>query len=308
MLTEDAWHTSCKLIENKIKRRTPMKKQLIAAIAALIIATVACSIQNVEMKTVEPRTVTIAEALPGNTEETEIAFQMTGGTFTIVPGAQGLVDGSITYNVEQWEPEFTRRENYLRIKQTSPFKISGIPTGDTTNNWDLALTTAKPLNLKIEGAASKNSFDFSGLQLVNLNIIQGASETTISFNTLNPLILETFSFTTGASKAELFNLTNANFRNMTFSSGAGDYTLDFNGILLQDATVDIKAGASNIEIVIPAGMKAQINNQSKVTNINTSGTWLLSNETYQTLEEGFTLTINLDIGFGNVKLVHEELP
>jgi hypothetical protein len=119
--------------------------------------------------------------------------------------------------------------------------------------------------------------------------------------------MEEFSFTTGASSAKLYGLANANFEAMTMSAGAGDYTLDFTGSSLsQDTKVDIKAGISNITIIIPAGMKAQVYNRGTVSNINTQGTWLLTDNIYSTLNEGFTLTINLDMAVGNVNLNHTE--
>lgn len=283
-----------------------MKKQLIAVILVLVLASFACSLQNIQMETIDNQMVNIFEPLPNNTNETELVFNMTGGEFNLSPGAEGLVNGTIAYNVEQWEPEFTRSDNYFEIDQVNPFQISGIPTGDVINRWDLILTSALPLDLSIEGGASENNFDFSGLQLSNLKIRQGASDTTITFDEPNPITMEELSFTTGASSAKIYGLANANFTILNMSSGAGDYTLDFGGVLTQDATVNIKAGISNIRIIIPAGMKAVVNNEGTVSNIDTRGTWLVTDDTYTTMQEGLTLTINLDMAVGNVNLVHEE--
>jgi hypothetical protein len=283
-----------------------MKKQLLAAIFVLLFAGFACSIQNLQMETSEMRTVEISEQLPENLNETDILFQMSGGEFVLKPGAQNLVNGMIVYNIDQWEPEFTRSENKYQIKQTNPLKITGIPSDETINRWELALSTAVPINLTIEGGASDNIFDLTGLQINNLSIVQGASETTLLFDQPNPVRMETLSFTTGASSAKLFGLANANFNAMSFSGGAGNYTLDFTGNLTQDTFVELKAGASNIKIIIPAGMRAQVNNLSSVSVFNTEGTWLLTNDTYTTLEEGYLLTINLNLTVGNVTLIHGE--
>jgi hypothetical protein len=283
-----------------------MKKPLIAVLIMLIIASFACSIQNFSMQTTETQMVTISEDLPQNANEADLVFKMTGGTFSINPGAQGLVNGSIVYNVEQWQPEFTRRNDYFEIKQANPLRFSGIPSDDVENNWDLMLSTAIPIDLTIEGGASENSFNFTGVQLTNLKVLQGASDTTLSFEGHNPIPMKHLSFTTGASSAELLGLGYANFESMTMSCGAGDYTLDFSGGLSRDVRVDIKAGISNIRIIIPAETKAVVNNQGTVSNINTKGTWLLTNDTYTTLQSGYTLTINLDMAIGNVNLIHGE--
>jgi len=283
-----------------------MKKQLLAAFLVLVLATLSCSISNIEMETIETRVVEVNESLPQDLEETNLTFNMTGGVFNLSPGSNGLVTGTITYNVEQWEPEYTRSENAYEIKQVNPFSISGIPTKDVENTWDLSLTTAIPLNLTIEGGASEYNFDFSGMQLTYLKILQGASGSVMRFDSPNPQVMEEFIFTTGASSAEIYGLSNANFETMTISAGAGDYTLDFSGSsLTHDALVDIKAGVSNMTIIIPAGMSAQVINEGTVSNINTQGTWLLTDNTYATLDEGFMLTINLNMAVGNVNLNHE---
>ena len=283
-----------------------MKKPIIFMIIALALSSFACSISNIEMKTIDTQTVMISEDLPGNLAETELAFNMTGGTFNITPGSTKLVSGAINYNVEDWEPEITRSNNFYEIKQVNPYKISGIPTSDVVNEWDLALSSLLPLNLTIEGGASENDFNLTGLQLTNLKIVQGASKTHLHFDAPNSVAMDEFSFTTGASSATLSGLGNANFNTLDFSAGAGDYTLDFTGTLTHDASVDIKATISNITIIIPAGMKAVIINDGTVSNINTEGTWLLSDDTYTTVQEGPTLTINLSMAVGNVTLIHQD--
>lgn len=283
-----------------------MKKQLILVVTTLLMATLACSLQNLQLETIDPQIVFISEPFPGDNFETQLVFKMTGGRFFITPDAEGLVNGSIKYNVEPWAPEFIRRDHYFEIRQVNPFRITGFPIGDVENTWELGLTTALPLDLTIEGGASENNFDLSGLNLTNLKITQGASDTTVRFDAPNPGVIEDFSFTTGASSARIIGLGNANFQSMTMSAGAGNYTLDFTGNLLRDSVVDVKAGVSNFTIVIPSGMSAVVMNKGTVSNVNTQGTWLVTDQSYTTLNEGFTLTINLDLSVGNVNLIHEE--
>ena len=283
-----------------------MKKQLIHVVTILFLVTLACSLQNLQLETIDPQIVFISEPFPGEKQETQLVFKMTGGRFYITPDAEGLVNGNIKYNVEPWAPEFIRRDHYFEIRQVNPFRITGIPIGDIENTWELGLTNALPLNLTIEGGASENNFDLSGLYLTNLKITQGASDTTVRFDAPNPGVIEDFSFTTGASSAKIFGLGNANFRSMTMSGGAGNYTLDFTGNLSHDAFVEVKAGISNFTIIIPSGMRAVVVNKGTVSNVNTQGTWLVTDQTYTTLNEGFNLTINLDLSVGNVNLIHVE--
>jgi len=279
-----------------------MNKRLIIAIVVLVLSSFACSLQNIEMRTIETQEVVIAESLPDNNNETELVFQMSGGKFMLNPGAQGLVNGTITYNVEQWEPEFTRSNNTYKITQVDPFRLSSIPCGDVVNRWEFGLTTALPLNISVTGGASENEFNFSGLQISQLAITQGASETDIRFDVPNPIVMKDFTFKTGASSADIYGLINANFERMSMSAGAGDYKLDFSGTLTHDVYVEIKAGVSNMSITIPSSMKVVVNNTGAISNINTTGTWMLTDNTYTTLNEGYTLTIDLNMAVGNVNL------
>lgn len=283
-----------------------MKKQVVMLISVLLLATLACSLQRFQVETGEPQIVFVNEPITDKNLESQLVFKMGGGNFIITPGADGLVTGSIKYNVAAWAPEFIRRDQYFEIRQENPFRINTIPIGNVENTWELGLNSALPINLTIEGGASENNFDFSGVTLTNLKITQGASDTTIQFNHPNPVVMQDFTFTTGASSARLLGLANANFKRMTMSGGAGNYTLDFSGNLSQDAVVDVKAGVSNFTIIIPAGIKAIIVNNGAVINVNTQGTWLLTDQTYTTLNEGFTLRINLDLSVGNVTLIHKE--
>ncbi len=283
-----------------------MKKPVVAMIIALLLSTVACSIKGSSFDAIEPQIVFINEELPQAKQEAELNFKMGAGRFIISPGADGLVNGTIKYNAKQFEPKFTRSDGLFEIKPSKSFEIKSFPFNDLENTWELNLTDAIPLRLNIEGGASENVFDFSGLQLTQLNINQGASDTKVYFNSPNPVSLDNFSLSTGASSTKIYGLGNAHIRNMNISFGAGDYTLDFSGALTQDMNIDIKAGISNITIIIPSDMKSVIQNTGTVTNINSKGTWMLTDKTYSTPNDGFTLTITLNMAVGNVNLIHQD--
>jgi hypothetical protein len=111
-----------------------------------------------------------------------------------------------------------------------------------------------------------------------------------------------FHYETGASNVKMSGLANANFNMMDFSSGAGDYTLDFSGTLKRDASIKISSGLSNIIIVVPEGVNAKVTVDSGASNINAGPGWSQNGKTYQQKGEGPTLTFMIDIGAGNVTL------
>lgn len=283
-----------------------MKKPVIAMIIALLMATLACSFQNTTLEEIDPQIMFIDEPLPQAKQEAELVFKMGGGQFFITPGADGLVEGTIKYNAKQLEPNFTRRDGYFEIRPPKGIQFKTDLFKNIINTWELGITKNIPIKLIIEGGASENNFDFTGLQLIDLNIKQGASDTIILFNEPNSSVIDYFSFITGASSAKMIGLGNANFKKMDIIGGAGNYSLDFSGNLNQDTIVNVKLSVSNVTIIIPSDMNAIINNTGAVSNINNKGAWLLNDNTYSTTNEGFALTINLDMAVGNVNLIREE--
>ncbi len=102
----------------------------------------------------------------------------------------------------------------------------------------------------------------------------------------------------------MFNLANANFKEMDFDSGAGSYTLDFSGELQQDAEVTIKSGLSNMKIIIPSDMNASVSLSGGVNNVSLKGTWTVDSNEYRTQSSsGPKLEIDIDMGVGNLELI-----
>ncbi len=97
-------------------------------------------------------------------------------------------------------------------------------------------------------------------------------------------------------------LANANFSMFDFSSGAGDYTLDFSGELQRDASIKISSGLSNIIVIVPEGVNAIATVDSGASNISAGSGWSQNGNTYKQKGEGPTLTFVIEIGAGNVTL------
>jgi hypothetical protein len=120
-----------------------------------------------------------------------------------------------------------------------------------------------------------------------------------------------FRYTTGGSKVELKGLVNANFKEMRFEGAAGSYTLDFSSPsasgarLNHSASVTIRAGVCNLQLVIPKGIAARIRLSSGFNNITTEGTWTVNGMVYQTAGDGPELEINIETGIGNLALINK---
>ena len=284
------------------------KKPLLAAILVLALVTMACGINfNLpisEVKTGPTQTDDISVAIPNTRETIDLTLTFGAGKIELQPAAQDqLVSGTATYNVEDFKPVIETSGSLVEIKQ-GDLQIKGIPNfkNDIKNEWELSLAMNTPLNLKINAGAYSGRYELGGLSIENLSITDGASDVNLSFNEPNPTEMKTLRYNTGASNVTLENLGNANFATMTFQGGAGNYKLDFNGEMRQDAVVSIESGVSTVVLVVPEGMPAQVSFDGGLSNVQTFGDWDKSGDSYSQGGSGAKLTFIVKMGAGTLEL------
>lgn len=279
----------------------------LAAIAALSVAMLACTftfdnqVRGVTIGSTE--TMDIEVPAPDSNEVSDVKLEFGAGELNISStDSESLVSGTATYNVVEFEPEVIVSDR--RVKITQEVKdVNLIPVfGDELENrWELALGTY-PMELEIAAGGYQGNFDLGGVPLQELRIAEGAAKTEVSFSEVNPVEMGTLRYDTGASQATLEGLANANFRDMEFRSGAGDYRLDFSGELQRDADVSIKSGLSSIVIIVPSGTPATVRFEGGLANVDRSGSWRLSGGVYTLPGDGPGLTITVEMGAGNLEL------
>jgi len=280
-----------------------MKRLLFIFIAILAVMSLACSV-SVDMP--EPKTGTkeileISEAAP-DAETAEVTIGMGGGKLTIGPGADQLVEGTVEYNIADWKPEITRDGREVKIEQS--INNASFLGGNVVNEWDLRLGE-KPMDLSVQAGAYEGELDLSGLALRSVRISDGASKATVIFNLPNPVEMDSFTYSTGAANIDLQGLLHANFKEMNFKGGAGNFTLDFSGEMKHDVKVFIDGGLGNMTLEVPKGVDAQINVSGGLNNVSTQGTWTIEGQEYRTIgTEGPLLKIQVNMGIGNLRLVN----
>jgi hypothetical protein len=293
--------------ENRRIGEKEMKPVFVLITLVLLASTLACSFSvNVpNIDTGPTQTLELDESLVTSTNVTKLTIEMAAGNLNIDPAADDKLSGRVDYNVPVWNPTITRNTDSLTISQGHDNAVGNISGNDIINDWDLQVGNQVALDLTVNAGAYKGRLDLSGLMLRRLEINDGASDGDVKFNVPNPETMEKLVYRTGASKVNLYGLANANFTDMSFDGGAGDYLLDFSGTLNQDATVSIHTGVSAMTIIIPAGMHAVITNNGAISNVTPVGTWTVSNNVYEATGEGHTLTINIDLAVGSLKLVRQ---
>jgi len=283
-----------------------MKKILpVIVVLTLVLSSLACSftVSTPKISTGETKTFTVNEAVPASVETISLDIEMGAGKLIITGGAKSLIEGTIHYNVLGWAPEVTREGGKVRIFQGTLDEIR-IPNDDVVNTWDLLLGTF-PIDLTVSAGAYEGSLDLTGVPLTNLDITDGASKATVTFDTVNPVEMDTFQYKTGASQVILLGIGNANASHFNFDGGAGDFTLDFSGELQQDLSVDINSGISSLKIIVPENVPARVTISGGLNNISPSGTWTITGNTYEKTGSGPRIDIYIEMGVGSLNLISQ---
>jgi hypothetical protein len=285
-----------------------MKRTVLAVLAALAAASLACNIGYTldlpKVTTGPTETVTVNEAAPAaGVDVTAVGITMGAGTLNLQGGAEGLAEGEIRYNVAEWKPVVTRASNSLSITQGQDKNSITLPGSGSNlvNDWSLKLGSS-PMALTINAGAYQGTLALGGLALRSLTIHDGAGDSTVSFDTPNPETMDTLTYQTGASRVSLQGLGNANAQKINFTGGAGDYELDFSGKLERDVTVEAQVGVASLRLVVPAGTATVVNISGGLKDVKTTGAWAHTGDSYSQAGTGHTITINVDIGVGSLEL------
>jgi N-terminal domain of toast_rack, DUF2154 len=282
-----------------------MNAKIIPAILVLVLASLACgfSIDLPERPKAGPEVeeaITIADP---KAEETRLTLSFGAGKLTLSsnPDGKNLVEGTAIYNVEDLKPKIQKSGGSIEIRQ-GDFK--SLPFfEDMKNEWDLQLSNI-PLDLTVEAGAYEGNLELGGLALKSLTVHDGASHVDLSFSEPNQTDMSILRYETGASDVKLTSLANANFSTLTFSGGAGNYTLDFSGELQRDAVITVESGLGNLSLIVPEDVDAVVTVESAAVNINHGSGWSQNGQKYTQKGSGPTLTIVVKMAAGNLVITH----
>lgn len=284
--------------------------RILAAVIVLALVTMACATLNLpvtQIKTGPTQTEEIQIPIPEEPSTGVVLnLEFIAGDLKLSPGDTGyLISGKATYNAPDFKPVMETKGSAYTLRSGS-LEMEGIPKfqGDIINEWDLQIANT-PLSLNIKAGAYNGTFELGGLSLEELSIEEGGSDITCTFSEPNRVEMSSFRYSTGASNANLKGLANANFKQMTFNSGAGNYTLSFDGDLQQDASVKIDSGLGTVTIIVPQEVNARLTLEGGLSTVNTDGGWIQDGKVYTLSGSGPTLTIILTMGAGTLNLKTE---
>jgi len=285
-----------------------MKKRtgILLCIMVLTLVSLSCGTQiyipNREIKT-GPIVIQEINIPDQDSEITQLHFDFGAGEIKLSPGdTDWLVQGTATFNVTDLAPEVITEDKKVTIR-TGNLKVRGLPDfqDDIVNKWNFTLTKL-PLELFIDAGAYQGEYEFGNLALRMLEVNDGAAKVDLQFSAPNQIDMEYLKYQTGASSVNLTGLSNANFQLMTFRSGAGNYSLNFSGLLRRDAIVRIESGISKITIIVPKGVPTKLIYSGGFTSVDMNGEWQKEGSRYILEGIGPSLIIEIEMGAGKLVL------
>ena len=282
-----------------------MKKKYLVILIILVITSLACSF-NVNLPrvtTADEKIFEIIEAIPEDRESSELEIGMGAGRLNITGGSDIWVSGDVKYNVSLWNPKISHTAYGMKITQETKKQLA-IPDNKVINDWNIAIGD-HPTDLEINAGAYQGNLDLTGIPITKLRISDGASQANIRFDSLNPVIMISFHYSTGASQIDIKGLSNANFEKMVFEGGPGSYTLDFSGDLQRDTDIEINYGLGDVKIIIPKGVPAYVKVDGGLNNVELRGTWNVSGNEYTVTGTGPQLYFEVKMGIGNLQLISQ---
>jgi hypothetical protein len=277
-----------------------MKKPIWIVLGILVMVSLACNVTLPIQRMQAGPTETLNVNEPATQALTKMTISMGAGRLELNGGASGLAEGTIQYNVPEWKPTVSHQGSELSITQGTNLG-NKLPPENIVNDWNLKLGQS-PIDLTINAGAYDSQLDFSGLALANLSINDGAANGKVVFNSPNPAQMQLLSYKTGASTIKLTGLGYANFAEMTFSGGAGDYTLDYSGKLTRDGHVTISSGASQVNVIIPKDMNCVVTVDGAINDVASTGEWSASGNIYTHQGQGPMLRITAQLSVGSLKI------
>ena len=274
-------------------------------ILAVGLSVMSCGVKptKVKLETGPLESVDINIPLPEKTSKTvDLNLEFISGKLKIAPGATGtLVSGTAASNADELIPTIDMGDGIFTMRQgDSEMGDFPIFQDEVFSFWDLQLANV-PMNLNIQAGAYDGEIEMGGLSLKNISIFEGGSDLSGSFSSPNQVEMDLFTFSTGGSSMVWTGLANANFAQMDFNAGAGEYTLSFDGQLQRDANVSIESGAGTVCIIVPESVNAELVFDGGLTTINNDG-WEQSGNLYKLSGSGPMINITVEMGLGTLDL------
>lgn len=212
----------------------------------------------------------------GSADSLRVRVYFGAGTFNLAAATEPLLyDLDLRYDAGRVRPmhKYDASTGLLTIRSDSaighPFTLNmkrgGLhlnAPGDDRNGTDLTVGLARgvPLDLSLSLGACDATLDLSNLAVRRLQLESGASQTTVTFGTPNPVQMSSLEFDIGAAGLTVKSLGNAHASRVTVTAGVGGAELDLGGSWSGTMNLTVHAALGGITLHVPddVGIEARV--------------------------------------------------
>lgn len=251
------------------------------------------------------RTVTMSRQVEGE-RSVDVQVRYGAGTFKVRPTDDGLLYRmQLRYDEETFEPVSEYESGRLRLGVESLRRSLDLKGKRSGGELDLLLAEGVPMDLDMEFGAVRADLDLGGLDLTDLGLSTGASESVVDIGRPNRERMGTARFEVGAADFTARHLGNLNAERIEIDAGVGEVELWFNGDWQQDARVSIDMGLGALELRFPEGLGVRLRKDSFLTSLDSEGL-VKRGDYFYSLDWDTAdrkVTIDLDAAFGSVRVL-----
>jgi hypothetical protein len=227
-----------------------------------------------------------------------------------------ILDAEMEYDPEQLKVtvDYHKSRGIGRLLLESDHRDHDLDLDTEDNNWMLGFGDQIPLSFDIDIGACEADFDFTGLRIDDLKMDVGASSVKMKFRKPNSQRIPEIKLDAGACKLVARGLGNANFEELNFDGGAGDFTLDFSGDFDHSAEINIDVGLGSLIILVPRDAGVRIKKESTFLasfSLDEDAFEEVEDDLYQNANFGRTskeLVFDIEADLGSVKIEYADEP
>jgi hypothetical protein len=251
------------------------------------------------------RTVTMSRQLSGESGM-KVRIRYGAGRLSIRPADPGtLYRMHLRYDEDTFEPVARYDENRLDLGVESIRKHIDWPRDRDSGEMELSLARNVPMDLDLEFGAVRAELDLGGLQMTELDLSTGASESMVSISEPNPVHMGTANFEVGAADFYVRDLGNLNADRITVDAGVGKVVLAFTGEWQKDSDVAVDMGLGALELRFPEGLGVRVVKNTFLTSLDSEGL-VKRGDSYYSVdweEADHRVTVSVDAAFGSIDVV-----
>jgi hypothetical protein len=212
---------------------------------------------------------------------------------------------NLRYDREHFDPVVEYRSGRLELGVETVGRNLNIKGNRDGGELDLELAPDVAMDLVMELGAVRATVDLGGLELTDLELSTGASESIVDVSRPNRGRIRTAQFSVGAADFAVENLANLRADRIEVEAGVGEVTLGFGGEWDQDMRVSVSMGLGSLELRIPEGVGVRLEKDSFLTSLDAEGLVKDGNDhvsaNWDTADR--RLVIEVDAAFGSIQVV-----